>query len=48
MFEASLARFLMQLGSSPMFVNPTIHSNALETYQDIGEAFHFVLTMGLV
>jgi Tfp pilus assembly PilM family ATPase len=47
-FEASLARFLMKLGSSPIFVNPTIHSNALETYQELGEVLHFVLKMGLV
>ena len=47
-FEASLARFLMKLGSSPIFINPTIHSNALETYQEVGEVFHFVLKMGLI
>jgi Tfp pilus assembly PilM family ATPase len=47
-FEASLARFLMRLGSSPIFINPTIHSTVLETYQEVGEVFHFVLKMGLV
>jgi hypothetical protein len=47
-FEASLARFLMKLESSPIFINPAIHSNAPETYHEIGEAFHFVLKMGLI
>jgi hypothetical protein len=46
--EASLARYLMKLGSSPMFVNPTVHSSTFESYQEIGEALHFVLKMGLL
>jgi hypothetical protein len=46
--EASLARYLMKLGSSPVFVNPSVHASSLETYQEIGEALHFVLKMGLV
>jgi Tfp pilus assembly PilM family ATPase len=45
--ESSLARFLLKLGSSPMFINPTIHSSSYETYQDIGEVLHFVLKIGL-
>jgi len=45
--EASLARYLMKLGSSPVFVNPAVHASSLETYQEIGEALHFVLKMGL-
>jgi Tfp pilus assembly PilM family ATPase len=47
-FEASLARFLMKLESSPLFTNPAIHSNVLETYQEVGEVFHFILKMGLI
>jgi hypothetical protein len=45
--ESSLARYLLKLGSSPMFINPTIHSSSYETYQDIGEVLHFVLKIGL-
>jgi type IV pilus assembly protein PilM len=41
--EASLARYLMKLGASPMFINPTVHSSTLETYQEIGEVLHFIL-----
>jgi type IV pilus assembly protein PilM len=46
--EASLARYLMRLGSSLVFVNPAVHSSSLETYQEVGEALRFVLKMGLV
>jgi hypothetical protein len=46
--EASLARYLMRLGSSPVFVNPAVHSSNLEAYQEVGEVLHFVLKMGLI
>jgi len=46
--EASLARYLMRLGSSPVFVNPAVHTSNLETFQEVGEALHFILRMGLV
>jgi Tfp pilus assembly PilM family ATPase len=46
--EAALATYLMRLGSSPIFVNPAIHSSTLETYQEVGEVLHFILKMGLI
>jgi type IV pilus assembly protein PilM len=46
--EASLARYLMKLGASPMFINPNVHSSTLETYQEVGEVLHFILKMGLI
>jgi Tfp pilus assembly PilM family ATPase len=46
--EASLVRYVMRLGASPIFINPTVHSSSLETYQGLGEVLHFILKMGLV
>ena len=46
--DASLARYLMKLGASPMFINPTVHSSTLETYQEVGEVLHFILRIGLL
>jgi len=45
--DASLARYLMKLGASPMFINPTVHSSTLETYQEVGEVLHIILKIGL-
>lgn len=45
--EASLAHYLMKLGSSPMFLDPSIHVSARETYPGVGEVLHFILKMGL-
>ena len=46
--DASLARYLMKLGASPIFINPTVHSSTLETYQEVGEVLHFILRIGLL
>ncbi len=46
--DASLARYLMKLGASPMFINPTVHSSTLETYQEVGEVLHFILKINLL
>ena len=45
--EAALAGYLMKLGASPLFTNPSVHSSNLETYQEEGEVLHFVLHMGI-
>jgi Tfp pilus assembly PilM family ATPase len=47
-WEASLAHYLMRLGSSLVFINPTVYSSTPETYQEVGEVLHFILKMGLV
>ena len=31
-----------------MFLDPSIHVSALETYPGVGEVLHFILRMGLV
>jgi hypothetical protein len=46
--EATLAHYLMKLGSSPMFLDPSIHVSARETYPGVGEVLHFIIRMGLV
>jgi Tfp pilus assembly PilM family ATPase len=46
--EATLAHYLIKLGSSPMFLDPSIHVSARETYPGVGEVLHFIIRMGLV
>ncbi len=46
--EATLARYLMRLGFSAIFVNPAVHSSKIEVYQDEGEVLRFMLSIGLV
>jgi hypothetical protein len=47
-FEATLARYLMGLGFSPIFVNPSVYSSKIEFYRDEGQVLRFMLTIGLV
>lgn len=45
--ETSLAHYLIRLGASPLFVDPTVHQSTLEISQEVGQILHFILRMGL-
>ena len=46
--EASLARYMMRLESSPIFSSPVIQKSSLESYDEEGEVLHFTLKLKLV
>jgi hypothetical protein len=48
MLDSTLARYLLKLGCSPLFVNTTLHNSAIESYQGLGEVLHFTLKVGIL
>lgn len=46
--EASLARYMMRLESSPIFSSPVIQKSSLESCDEEGEVLHFILKLKLV
>lgn len=46
--ELVLARYVMQLGASQLFVDPAIRSSSFETFETEGEVLRFTLYLGIV
>lgn len=48
MLESALARYLLKLGTSPLFVNPSVHTSTMESNSTEGEILHFTIKLGVV